>query len=196
MLVLVRHGESTLNAAGALVGRLDPELTELGRSQAAAVGQLLGDVVELRSSSLRRARDTAALLGTGIEMLVDDRFIEVDYGALDGSALADMPPELWSRWTADAGFAPEGGESLSQLALRVGQAMEELFAIPGALARCDDGDLVVVSHVSPIKAAVAWALKADPLIAWRTRLSNASITRIAMGPRGPQLVSFNETSPR
>ena len=193
MLVLVRHGESTLNAIGALVGRLDPELTEQGRSQAVATGRLLGEVTELRSSSLRRAWDTALLLGTEAEPQVDDRFIEVDYGVLDGSPLAEMPAELWARWTSDASFAPEGGESLAQLGQRVAAAMEELFAEPQSPARRAEGDLVIVSHVSPIKAAVAWALEADPLIAWRTRLSNASVTRIAMGPRGPQLVSFNET---
>jgi probable phosphoglycerate mutase len=195
MLILVRHGESTLNAEGVLVGLLDPELTELGRSQAVAAGGLLGAVGEVRTSSLTRARQTAALLGSEAPLVVDDRFIEVDYGLLDGTPLGQVPGELWERWTTDASFAPEGGESLLSLAERVGGAMEELFAEPGAGARRPEGDVVVVSHVSPIKAAVAWVLGADPLIAWRTRLSNASVTRIAMGPRGPQLVSFNEIPP-
>ena len=53
--------------------------------------------------------------------------------------------------------------------------------------------MVVVSHVSPIKAAVAWALGADELVAWRLRLSTGSVTRVDMGPHGPQVVSFNET---
>jgi probable phosphoglycerate mutase len=192
-LVLVRHGESTLNAVGALVGRLDPELTERGRSQAVAVGGLLGPTFEVRSSSLRRATHTAALLGCDAPMVVDDRFIELDYGELDGRPLGEVPAELWQRWTADASFAPPGGESLVSLGRRIDDAMEELFADAGSGARRGESDLVVVSHVSPIKAAVAWALEADPLIAWRTRLSNASVTRIGWGPRGPQLLSFNET---
>ena len=36
MLILVRHGESVANAQGLLLGRTDAELTELGRTQAAA----------------------------------------------------------------------------------------------------------------------------------------------------------------
>jgi len=191
MLVLIRHGESTLNASGALAGRLDAALTERGIDQARAAGRALGPVLGVRSSSLRRAQETAVHLETGADIAIDDRFIEVDYGVLDGTPLRDVPPALWERWIGDAGFAPEGGESLIDLEDRISGAMEELFE-PGGAARRLEADLVVVSHVSPIKAAVAWVLKVDPLVAWRMRLSNASITRIDMGPRGPQLLSFNE----
>ncbi len=192
MLILVRHGESTLNAAGALAGRLDAPLTTLGASQASAAAGLLGPLTELRSSSLLRARQTAELVSERRPIVIDDRFVEIDYGELDGRPLSEVPPGLWDRWTTDADFAPPGGESLVALGERVAGALEELFAAPGTGARDDAGDVVVVSHVSPIKAAVVWALDADPLLAWRTRLSNGSVTRIAMGPRGPQLLSFNE----
>ena len=52
------------------------------------------------------------------------------------------------------------------------------------------GPVVAVSHVSPIKAAVTWALDASPELAWRMRLDVASLTRVG---RGPVLLSFNET---
>ncbi len=56
-------------------------------------------------------------------------------------------------------------------------------------------DVVVVSHVSPIKAAVTWALGGGPELSWRLSLGVASITRISTGgPVGPALVSFNETA--
>ena len=50
-----------------------------------------------------------------------------------------------------------------------------------------------MSHVSPIKAAVLWALALDDTMSWRMRLDVASITRIAPGPDGPVLLTFNET---
>ncbi|HEY6472110.1 MAG TPA: histidine phosphatase family protein, partial [Acidimicrobiales bacterium] len=60
VLILVRHGESTANAQGLLLGRTDAELTENGRRQAAAARALVYDpVAEVRSSPLRRALDTA-----------------------------------------------------------------------------------------------------------------------------------------
>ena len=53
--------------------------------------------------------------------------------------------------------------------------------------------VVVVSHVSPIKAAVAWALGAPDSTAFRCFLDQASITRIDVGRLGPVLRSYNET---
>ena len=193
MLVLVRHGESTLNAEGRLVGHLDPALTEHGEDQARAAGRMLGSVSELRHSPLTRTTQTARLLGLDVPPVVEGRAIELDYGALDGERLVDVDPKVWQRWLTEPTYTPEGGESLADLGRRVEGLVEELFATKGEGARSRDGDVVVVSHVSPIKAAVAWALGADELVAWRLRLSTGSVTRIDMGPHGPQVVSFNET---
>ena len=190
MLVLLRHGQSASNAASALAGRIDAPLTELGEHQARAAASLLGPIGELRSSSLSRARETARLLGAG-EPSIDDRFIEIDFGVHDGTPLSEVPAGLWEQFFSDPGFRPEGGESLLDLAQRVRNALEEAFADDGP-ARQEESDLVVVSHVSPIKAAVALVLEASPLITWKMHLSNASVTRIGMGPRGLILHSFNE----
>jgi probable phosphoglycerate mutase len=191
MLHLVRHGQSTANAQSLLAGQLDVELTELGRAQAKAAGELLADAVEVRSSSLSRAKDTAKLALPHLRLSVDDRFIEVDYGTFDGMALAEIPREFWSLWRNDPHFTPEGGESLAAVRQRVGAALEELFDRDGAGARQRDGSLVIVSHVSPIKAAVAWVLGAQDDAVWKMHLSNASVTSIAMGPHGPVLHAYN-----
>ena len=52
---------------------------------------------------------------------------------------------------------------------------------------------MVVSHVSPIKAAVTWALGVDPIAGWRTHLDAASISRVIFRAQGPLLRTFNET---
>ena len=57
----------------------------------------------------------------------------------------------------------------------------------------DTGLVVAVSHVSPIKAAAAWALGVDGTVAWRMFLGLASITRVGRGRTSPVLLSFNET---
>ena len=184
-----------MNAEGKLVGRLDPSLTPTGEEQAARAGATLAAVNELIVSPLTRTRQTASLLGVETPMRIDERVIELDYGVLDGTTLGEVDPSLWARWHEEADFAPEGGESLVDLRRRLSPLLEELFAAPGQGARSKEGDVVIVSHVSPIKAAVAWALGTDDLVAWRMRLSNGSVTRIGYGPTGPQLLSFNETPP-
>lgn len=192
--MLVRHGEATANAAGLLLGRTDAPLTETGRAQAAAVGLRLGPVARLISSPLRRASDTAAALGTGLSAEIDDRWVEVDYGVFDGQPVGDLPTEIWRYWREDPGYRPEGGESLAAVSARVAEACDELFATDhdGARASSETGDVVVVSHVSPIKAAVAWALGVGSGLDWRLRLSTGSITVIGWGVAGPLLHSFNQ----
>ncbi len=194
MLILVRHGESEANAQGLLLGRTDAALTEEGRAQAARARVLLrGPVAELRTSPLRRARDTAELLALDLPVAVDDRWVEVDYGEFEGEPLGDVPAEVWRRWQGDRDFRPPGGETLAEVDRRVAAACEELFATGGAGARRADGDLVVVSHVSPIKAAVAWALGTVDLY-WRLHLRTASVTRIGWQRDRPILHGFNEVA--
>ena len=55
--------------------------------------------------------------------------------------------------------------------------------------------MVIVSHVTPIKAAVAWALGVGGAIAWRLHLQTASVTRIGWGNDVPVLHGFNEVAP-
>lgn len=200
----MRHGQSKGNAAGLLLGRADSPLTELGESQAASIGaHLAADAKRIGkvppriiSSPLSRARDTAESIsralasdsGGGPPVEVDDRWIELDYGELDESTLSAVPPGVWSAWRADRDWRPPGGETLVEVAERVRRACLDIA--PAALA----GDVVVVSHVTPIKAAVAWVLGSGIETSWRMSLSVASITRVTMAPSSAVLASFNDTS--
>jgi len=197
-LVLVRHGRTEWNHERRLVGRSDVALDEVGREQASGVTELLGEVVELRTSPLRRARETAELLSTGLAATVDESFVELDYGGFEGRRIDEVSATFWAAVRDDATHRWPGGESLADVGVRVATACEGLFAEAGSGARREDGDVVVVSHVSPIKAAVAWALDAPATVALRLRLDNASVTRIGWGPAGPVLLCFNAvgTAPR
>ncbi len=150
-------------------------------------------VTEVRTSPLARARDTAALLDLGPPPAVDDRWIEVDYGEYECQPLGGIPAEVWRRWREDRDFRPEGGETLAEVDERVTAACVELFARDGAGARRADGDVVVVSHVTPIKAAVAWALGTWDLY-WRLYLRTASVTRIGWNRDAPILHGYNEVA--
>jgi broad specificity phosphatase PhoE len=196
MLILIRHGESVANAQGLLLGRTDAELTQKGMAQASSVGQLLHDpVLELRTSPLSRARDTAALMAIDVPVVVDERWVEVDYGEYECQPLSDIPADVWREWQRDPGFRPAGGESLAEVDSRVAGACDELFTTEGLGARDPRGDIVVVSHVTPIKAAVAWALDMGAELSWRLHLQTASVTRIGWGNGHPVLHGFNELAP-
>lgn len=201
MLVLIRHGETTANAAGLLLGRRDVELTPEGLAQVAAVAPLVDSASLLVSSPLRRALDTAEGLGLGVPARIDERWVELDYGTFDGVPVASVPAATWRAWRDDVTYRPGGGETLAELGDRVRQACEELFGAGSAaadgkvtgvpLGAARDGDVVVVTHTSPIKAAVAWAVGADDAATWRMHLSTGSITRIDWASGGPLLRCFN-----
>jgi len=101
--------------------------------------------------------------------------------------LAEVPAEAWASWRRDPEFVPPGGESLRALGARVASALDGLTAIDEP-----DTTTVVVTHVSPIKAAVSWALGGDELTTWRLWVAPASITRIATTSRGAVVHTFNE----
>jgi broad specificity phosphatase PhoE len=187
VLLLVRHGRTAQNASRRLLGRLDVPLDDLGRRQADALGRhpRLKDAARVVSSPLRRARDTAAALGPPVE--VDQRWTELDYGKYDGLSL-EAAAELWKLWGRDLRAVPEGGESIATMGERVRTACEELW--PEAA----EVDVVVVTHVSPIKAAVAWALGVGDETSWRMFVDVASVSYIGAGRSGPTLHKFNETT--
>lgn len=193
-IIIVRHGRTEFNATGRLQGRTDNPLDEVGLSQAEAVAaylqpELLSDTLFV-CSPLLRARQTATAIvdRVGSFFDIDERWIELDYGSYEGLRQAEVPANVWREWRSDSDFAAPQGESLNQVQERVAQACDELAQ------RLDGRTAVVVSHVSPIKSAVAWALGVDVSVGWKTQLVTASITRISVSANGAALTSFNEVA--
>ena len=190
MIVFARHGQTAPNRDGLVLGRADPELTEEGHRQAVLLAAALAGepVAAIVTSPLLRARQTAEVVagacGGGVPLAVDQRLVEIDWGAWEGRPAGSLAVADVDRWRADDGTAPEG-ESLDSLSRRVESFCVETLE--------DDGLVVAVSHVSPIKAAAAWALGVDGTVAWRMFLGLASITRVGRGRTSPVLLSFNET---
>jgi len=200
MIAFVRHGETQPNVAGALLGRTDVALTDHGRAQADQLAALFATerVVAVISSPLRRAVATAAAIAAvhKLTVEVDDRFIELDYGEWEGLTPAEAGADGWRAWRSDPAWAPRGGESLRALQDRVERGCRDLAVRLTADGFDDAGVVVVVSHVSPVKAAVAWALDVGPQIAWRMHLRLASVTRIGVRGDVPYVLTFDETADR
>jgi glucosyl-3-phosphoglycerate phosphatase len=147
LLALVRHGESTWNAAGRMQGRADPGLSETGRAQALALRPLLAgrEPEAVVSSDLRRARETLELLG--FQGAADPRWRETDVGAWTGRLVDDLIAEdepAYRGWLENR-HTPAGGETWAEMRARVAAAARE-FAAGGV--EC----ALVVTHGGPIRA--------------------------------------------
>lgn len=191
MIIFVRHGQTTANAQRLLVGRSDPALTELGERQARALTPYLDDVVEVWVSPLSRARATAALALPHVTSVVSAAFVEVDYGSYEGRSIDVMASDEWLLVMRDHDAPIGGGESLASVDRRVHAVLESLRDDASSLLYDPTHHLAIVSHVSPIKSAVAWALGVPGSVARRLRLDNGSMTSVFARNSTATLVNFN-----
>jgi len=191
VILLIRHGQTTTNAQRLLVGHSDPALTELGQRQAKALAPYLEGVVDVWTSPLARAQQTAALALPEFVPVVKPSFIEINYGTFDGQPVKVISPEQWRAFEGDHDAAFGGGESLGEVDVRVHKELDELLSDATSLLHSPDRHLAIFSHVSPIKSATVWALGVAGSTAWRTRLDNGSITCVAARGALPSLIHFN-----
>jgi broad specificity phosphatase PhoE len=195
VIILIRHGQTTTNAARLLVGHSDPTLTELGERQARALRPYLVGVREVWTSPLQRARATAGLALPDLDAVIKESFIEVNYGSLDGQPLNVVTQEQWRAFEHDHNTAFGDGESLASVDQRVHLALGELLADQSSLLHSPSTHLAIVSHMSPIKSAMTWALGVSGSVAWRMNLSNGSITTIGTRMMAPRLMNYNVVPP-
>ncbi len=196
-LLLLRHGQTELSRQRRYSGRGDPELTEIGRRQAADAARYLsqkGGIAAVVSSPLQRARATAtaAADALGLTVQVDDDLIETDFGEWEGLTFleaAQRHPDVHGAWLRDTGLRPPGGESFDDVAQRVQRARDRIIAAHGA------GTVLVVSHVTPIKTLLRLALAAGPTILYRLHLDLASLSIAEFYPDdGASVRLVNDTS--
>jgi glucosyl-3-phosphoglycerate phosphatase len=137
-IFLVRHGRTSLNAAGVLRGRLNPELDATGVAEATAVADAIGHsgLALVVSSPLRRAVDTAAQIGarTGIGVETDERLVDRDYGVWAGQPKSDVIAR-WGSLDAAPGVEPSA-EVLARA----------LDAFNDVARRTDAGSAAIVTH--------------------------------------------------
>jgi broad specificity phosphatase PhoE len=155
-LVVVRHGRTAWNRQGRFQGHGDPGLDALGRRQAAAVAEALARYGPLAvvSSDLRRARQTAAVIGraAGVPVATDRRLREVALGCLEGLDRAEAArrcPRQLGRWLEAADARPAGGETVAEAGRRAARAIGDHLARGAA-----DETLVVVGHGLALQAAL------------------------------------------
>ncbi len=162
-LVMLRHGQTEFNAGSRMQGQLDTHLTELGLAQAAAAAEVLGKRQPLLivSSDLRRAYDTAVVLGEriGSEVRVDVRLRETHLGDWQGLTHqqidADAPGARMA-WREDARWAPHGGESRVDVAARSLPLIAELVSEQAEWGLDEpDRPVVLVAHGGLIAALTA-----------------------------------------
>lgn len=197
-VLLLRHGATALTPERRFCGSTDVPLSQLGVRQAAAAAAALaarGGVAAVVSSPLQRAWRTAERVGSACaaDVDVDPDLRETDFGEWEGYGIGEISerwPEALREWLADPRVPAPGGESLAAAETRALAARDRLLSSRSGLA----GTVVVVSHVTPIKAWTRAAILAAPQAMFRLHLDVASITEIHHHADGRAVLrSFNDT---
>lgn len=126
-IIVLRHGQTTYNAAGIWQGQLDAPLSELGREQARdAAAALMGQGIDaIYASDLSRAADTARALGAACRLppVFDARLREINVGEWSGMTTAEVTAQFPAEQTAinDGADLKRGrtGESVADVARRL-----------------------------------------------------------------------------
>ena len=200
-VLLIRHGRTSANTAGVLVGRTSGiELDEAGLQQVAELGGRLSGVPlrAIVTSPLRRCRQTAqAVLSAqsdGCVMAVEQGLVECAYGEWTGRPLRELSKDkLWSavQHQPSAVRFP-GGESMSEMSARAIGAVRSW----DARIEAEHGPHAVwaaVSHGDIIKAILADALGMHLDSFQRIVVDPASLSIVRYTAARPYLIIANST---
>jgi 2,3-bisphosphoglycerate-dependent phosphoglycerate mutase len=197
-LLLIRHGRTDANATGVLAGRTPGVvLDEVGRTTTESLAKRLEAVkiAQVVSSPLERTLETASILfAKDVEVALEDRLLECDYGDWQGAKLSELSVnELWPivQQRPDEMIFPNG-ESMNDMSGRACQAIREW----DAKLTAEHGDKVVwaaVSHGDIIKAICADAMGL-PLRKFQSLLIEpASVSVIHYSESGSAVSKLNDT---
>ena len=179
-LTIIRHAESSGNAAGRWQGRDDTTLTELGRRQASLLAKRLADEgyrpARLYSSPLMRTCETAEIASDGWDIPITrwDDIIETDVGVFTGRTWEEIEtqmPELARAFskTRDMSLV-EGAETYAERRARAERVIERLIA-----DHANEDAVMLVSHGGIMQVIFAALMGADRL--WGISVRNTAVFR-------------------
>lgn len=171
MIYIIRHGETEKNKAMLLQGRSDQPLNEAGVRQAErardafmALGVKFDRVY---SSPLIRAVQTAQIVAPDLEVLTDDRLLEMDYGPYEGASLENPAPELLHFFMDFVRHpAPAGMESLESVVQRLGSFLEDIRG---------DGNILISTHAIAMKGALEYLTPDAGGSYWSKHIRNCDV---------------------
>ena len=180
LIVFVRHGEADNNVKRMLVGRyIESHLTESGIQQAKDTGQHLRKmkIDRVYVSPVTRAIETAKIICeiNQLEYETDERLYEIELGDLVGmnyDEVIEKHGNLFLKFYSgdDPILDSYGIESFSAVKKRIRNLLDE------SMKNYRDKNLLFVTHLDPIKAAVSLLLGLPPESLYGWHIRNASMT--------------------
>ncbi|MDH3725904.1 MAG: histidine phosphatase family protein [Myxococcales bacterium] len=183
-VVLVRHGQTEWSVSGKHTGRTDIPLTDLGRRQADALGEMLSgtEFALVLSSPLIRAWETMDRAGYAAVAVATGDLLEWDYGVYEGRRTTDIRAEIpdWSVWTHPI----DDGESLEEIGARADSAID--------LALRADGPVAMFAHGHMLRILAARWMGLPPAVGRNLLLDTATVSTLGWERENRVLRHWNE----
>jgi alpha-ribazole phosphatase len=177
---LVRHGQTDMNKARRYQGATDSPLTPYGRRQAEALARRLRripfGVTIIAPHSRAQATAEIILQGRDMPIVEDVRWSEANHGRWEGLTYGEVgerfPDEAAARFADALHGRPTGGESLAEVAQRVGEGWHTL------LQQNPGGRVLVVTSATPVQLVLCLVSGMPTEQIWRWRVDLGSVTAL------------------
>jgi probable phosphoglycerate mutase len=194
----MRHGQADNNVNRILVGRhIESHLTEEGRKQVGYAARDLKSVQIDRVvvSPVIRAIETAEIVckEVGASYEIDERLYEIELGKLVGMNFDEVVSKYGNLFLKfydehDPALESFGVESFTSVKNRVKSLLEE------SAEKHVDRNILCVTHLDPIKAAISTILELNPEALYRWHIRNASMTILRQDEKQYSLSGVNVMS--
>ena len=176
----MRHGQADNNVNRILVGRhIESHLTEYGKHQALDTAKYLGEISidKVLVSPVVRTIETAEIVCEylGLDYQIDERLYEIELGRLVGMNYEEIISKYGNLFLEfytenEAALTPYGVESFASIKQRIKNILDEMAET------YSDRNVLMISHLDPIKAAIAIILDLKPESLYKWQIRNASLT--------------------
>lgn len=189
-IYFIRHGETDWNKNGKLQGRSNIPLNENGRLVARLTRDALKDVKfdVAFTSPLVRAKETAEILleGRDIEILEEQRIIEIDFGKYEATAKSEADENIQNFFKEPGKYRAEGGaESLEMLIERGRDFLQELFCNE----MYKESTVLVSTHGAALNGMICGLKGYTPAELWKDGLHrNCGITIVEVTDGKPEIL--------
>ena len=194
-MILMRHGQADNNVNRILVGRhIESHLTEYGKHQVLDTAKYLGEISidKVLVSPVVRTIETAEIVCEylGLDYQIDERLYEIELGRLVGMNYEEIISKYGNLFLEfytenEAALTPYGVESFASIKRRIKNILDEMAET------YSDRNVLMISHLDPIKAAIAIILDLKPESLYKWQIRNASLTILKNDNKAYTLTGVN-----
>lgn len=194
-MILMRHGQADNNVNRILVGRhIESHLTEYGKHQVLDTAKYLGEISidKVLVSPVVRTIETAEIVCEylGLDYQIDERLYEIELGRLVGMNYEEIISKYGNLFLEfytenEEALTPYGVESFASIKQRIKNILDEMAET------YSDRNVLMISHLDPIKAAIAIILDLKPESLYKWQIRNASLTILKNDNKAYTLTGVN-----